>query len=117
MYHIAYPSKYRRVVFIEKVDQVLKEVCLGIADRYEIDFLEIGVDRDHVHFLVQLYLISYKTNRQLGFFENHDELYYNVVGTDVVFSIEKATARVHLPASVPQKQKKGQMFQVIMRII
>jgi len=53
MYHIVCPSKYRRVVFGEKVDQVLKEVCLEIADRYEIDFLEIGVDRDHVHFLVQ----------------------------------------------------------------
>ena len=53
MYHIVCPSKYRRVVFSEKVDQVLKEVCLEIADRYEIEFLEIGVDKDHVHFLVQ----------------------------------------------------------------
>ena len=37
----------------EKVDQVLKEVCLEIADRYQIEFLEIGTDKDHVHFLVQ----------------------------------------------------------------
>lgn len=35
------------------VDQVLKEVCLGIADRYQVEFLEIGTDKDHVHFLVQ----------------------------------------------------------------
>ena len=35
------------------VDQVLKEVCLDIAARYQIEFLEIGTDRDHVHFLVQ----------------------------------------------------------------
>ena len=35
------------------VDQVLKEVCLDIADRYQIEFLEIGTDKDHVHFLVQ----------------------------------------------------------------
>ena len=35
------------------VDQVLKEVCLDIADRYQIEFLEIGMDKDHVHFLVQ----------------------------------------------------------------
>ena len=53
MYHIVCPTKYRKVVFSEKVDQVLKEICLEIADRYEIDFLEIGVDNDHVHFLVQ----------------------------------------------------------------
>ena len=32
---------------------MLKKVCLEISDRYEIDFLEIGVDKDHVHFLVQ----------------------------------------------------------------
>jgi len=53
MYHIVCPTKYRKVVFCEKVDQVLKEVCLEISNRYEIEFLEIGVDKDHVHFLVQ----------------------------------------------------------------
>ena len=37
----------------EKVDQVLKEVCLDIADRYQVEFLEIGTDKEHVHFLVQ----------------------------------------------------------------
>ena len=37
----------------KEVDQVLKEVCLEIADRYQIEFLEIGTDKDHVHFLVQ----------------------------------------------------------------
>jgi len=28
-------------------------VCLEIEKRYEIKFVEIGVDKDHVHFLVQ----------------------------------------------------------------
>jgi REP element-mobilizing transposase RayT len=41
------------VVFDEDVDVVLKEVCEEIEKRYEIQFLEIGTDRDHVHFLVQ----------------------------------------------------------------
>lgn len=31
----------------------MKEVCLEIANRYQIEFLEIGTDKDHVHFLVQ----------------------------------------------------------------
>lgn len=53
LYHIVCPAKYRRVVFTHEVDQVLKEVCLEIAKRYEIDFIEIGTDQDHVHFLVQ----------------------------------------------------------------
>src|SRR5215216_5891425 len=53
VYHIVCPAKYRRAVIDEKVDQVLKEVCLEIADRYQVEFLEIGTDKDHVHFLVQ----------------------------------------------------------------
>lgn len=53
LYHLVCPAKYRRVVFDTAVDTVLKEVCLEIALRYEITFLEIGTDRDHVHFLVQ----------------------------------------------------------------
>ena len=53
MYHIVCPAKYRNVVFSEEVDQTLKEVCLEISKRYEIHFLEIGTDGDHVHFLVQ----------------------------------------------------------------
>jgi REP element-mobilizing transposase RayT len=53
LYHLVFPAKYRRVVFDEQVDTVLKEVCLGIEDRYQVKFLEIGTDKDHVHFLVQ----------------------------------------------------------------
>jgi REP element-mobilizing transposase RayT len=53
IYHFVCPAKYRRAVIDKTVDQVLKEVCLDIANRYQIEFLEIGTDRDHVHFLVQ----------------------------------------------------------------
>src|SRR5215208_4820064 len=53
LYHIVCPVKYRRVVLTSEVDQKLKEVCLQISQRYEITFLEIGTDKDHVHFLVQ----------------------------------------------------------------
>ena len=53
MYHLVFPAKYRRKVFTQEVEEVLKEICQGITDRYEIHFLEIGSDEDHVHFLVQ----------------------------------------------------------------
>ena len=53
LYHIVCPAKYRRVIFDAEVDMVLKEICLDIAKRYELAFLEIGTDNDHVHFLVQ----------------------------------------------------------------
>jgi REP element-mobilizing transposase RayT len=32
MYHLVFPAKYRRVVFDEGVDEVLKEVCLGMEE-------------------------------------------------------------------------------------
>jgi len=53
LYHLVFPAKYRKAVFDEQVDDVLKEICLEIAERYQVKFLEIGTDKDHVHFLVQ----------------------------------------------------------------
>lgn len=53
LYHLAFPVKYRRAVFDKEVDEVLKEVCIEIEKRYQIQFVEIGTDKDHVHFLVQ----------------------------------------------------------------
>ena len=47
------PSKYRKVIFENEVEEYLKFLCLEIEKRYEINFLEIGLDGDHVHFLVQ----------------------------------------------------------------
>jgi len=53
LYHYVCPAKYRRIVFSEAIDNTLKDVCLAISERYEIHFLEIGTDDNHVHFLVQ----------------------------------------------------------------
>jgi len=53
LYHFVCPAKYRRVVFSKAVDESLKEVCLEIEKRYDVHFLEIGTDKDHVHFLIQ----------------------------------------------------------------
>ena len=52
LYHIVCPAKYRRAVVDDSVENVLKEVCLDIEVRYQIEFLEIGTDKDHVHFFV-----------------------------------------------------------------
>lgn len=53
IYHFVCPAKYRKVVINDKVDEVLKNTCVEIEKRYEIKFIEIGTDRDHVHFLIQ----------------------------------------------------------------
>ena len=54
VYHFVCPTKYRRVVISDGVDESLKQICEGIEARYDwIKFLEIGTDLDHVHFLIQ----------------------------------------------------------------
>ena len=53
LYHFVCPAKYRRVIFDEAVDLSLKEICIEIQERYDIAFVEIWVDKDHVHFLIQ----------------------------------------------------------------
>ena len=54
IYYVVTPAKYRRVIFDDKkVEEKLKKICKEIEKRYEINFLEIGVDNDHAHFLVQ----------------------------------------------------------------
>lgn len=48
------------------------------------------------------YTLTYRTARQLGFFADHDELYWNVTGNGWAFPIEHAAATVVLPAAVPR---------------
>ena len=53
LYHLVCPTKYRRAVIDSDVDNVLRSACFDISNRFEISFVEIGADRDHVHFLIQ----------------------------------------------------------------
>ena len=53
LYHLVCPAKYRREIFSEGVSITLKQTCLELGERYEINFLEIGTDSDNVHFLFQ----------------------------------------------------------------
>ncbi|MGJ3502067.1 Transposase [Piscirickettsia salmonis] len=53
LYHLVFPAKYRKVVIDKGVDRALSDACLELEKRYEIKFIEIGTDKDHIHFLVQ----------------------------------------------------------------
>ena len=82
LYHVVFPAKYRRKVFDAKIDITLKNVCIEISERYEINFVEIGNDEDHVHFLIQsiptlsvtkiVTIIKSITAREI--FKNHPEV-------------------------------------------
>jgi len=54
VYHFVTPTKYRRLAITDVVEKSLKEICVGIELRWDwIKFLEVGADKDHVHFLIQ----------------------------------------------------------------
>ena len=53
LYHVVCTAKYRRVVCSEHVDEVVRDVCLEIAQRYEMSCLEMGTDRNHMQFLIE----------------------------------------------------------------
>jgi uncharacterized membrane protein YgcG len=51
-----------------------------------------------------VYTLTYSTNRQLGFYKDHDELFWNVTGNGWDFSIDNASATVHLPSNFPAEK-------------
>lgn len=53
LYHLVFPLKYRKQLITQEIGESLKAICIGISERYEVEFIEIGYESDHVHFLVQ----------------------------------------------------------------
>ncbi len=49
------------------------------------------------------YVVAYRTAEQLGFFDDHDELYWNVNGNGWLFPVDRVSATVVLPKAVPRK--------------
>ncbi|MGJ4729344.1 DUF2207 domain-containing protein [Luteimonas sp. SDU101] len=47
------------------------------------------------------YSLRYRTTRQLGFFDDHDELYWNAIGGGWEFPIDAGRVEVRLPQPVP----------------
>jgi putative transposase len=53
LYNLVFPLKYRKSVITEEIGEGLKQICIEISDRYEVHFIEIGYESNHIHFLVQ----------------------------------------------------------------
>lgn len=56
------------------------------------------------------YELRYRTRRQIGFFADHDELYWNSTGNDWAFRIERASARIELPQAVTSTQLRTDAY-------
>lgn len=54
LYHFVCPTKYCKKVFTAAaaITATLKQVYVGISEDYEVFFIEIGCDEDHLHFLI-----------------------------------------------------------------
>jgi len=57
-----------------------------------------------------VYVITYRTSRQIGFFEQHDELYWNVTGTGWTLPFERVTAEVSFAQRVPAGDIKVEAY-------
>ena len=62
--------------------------------------IRIGDPTKRLHGGVYTFDIYYTTNRQLGFFDSHDELFWNVTGNGWSIPIERAAVTIHLPPGI-----------------
>jgi uncharacterized membrane protein YgcG len=82
------------------IQEILKD---GISEDYHTENLSNGVrvyigNKDvYLSMGEYTYAITYQTNRQIGFFADHDELYWNVTGNGWDFSMDQISATVVLP--------------------
>lgn len=56
------------------------------------------------------YTLRYRTTRQIGFFADHDELYWNAIGTGWIFPIDASRVEVRLPEPVPAGQLRAEGY-------
>jgi uncharacterized membrane protein YgcG len=63
---------------------------------------------------VYKYSITYQATRELGFFSDHDELYWNVTGNGWNYNIENVSAVVILPDNINQQDIKTEAYTGVM---
>ena len=91
LYHIVLPIKYRKKVITDIIGISMQSICIEISDRYEINFIEIGYEPDHVHFLLQsipIYSVSelvtkIKSLTARELFKKHPEIKQQLWGGSV----------------------------------
>ncbi len=59
---------------------------------------------------IYIYELAYRTDRQLGYFNDHDELYWNAIGQGWAFPIDHGKATVVLPAGARNKVMESSAY-------
>jgi len=84
----------------------------GIIEDYHTEKISNGIriyiGNENVYLTpgIYTYKISYKTDRQIGFFDDYDELYWNVTGNGWDFQIDEASAIITLPEYITSTELK-----------
>ena len=95
---------FRRVIVPFEVVRVKRD---GKPEAYRVEnegvYKRVRIGRKNVLLEpgVHTYRLTYRANRLIGFFKDHDELYFNVTGDKCTFPIDKASAVVTLPEGIP----------------
>jgi uncharacterized membrane protein YgcG len=111
----AYPTEYTdKDGFAVSVDFDVLEVLKNgekepyhVTSEYNGKVVYIGDENVFLQPGVYTYTIRYRSGKILGFFEEYDELYYNINGTGWVFPMEKVSATIHLPEGADIVQYSG----------
>jgi uncharacterized membrane protein YgcG len=112
-----FPMRYRSRGFRYTVGMDVVEVLRdGETEPYHVKNMSNGkriyIGRESV-FLdpgEYTYTIRYVTSRQLGYFRDHDELYWNVTGNGWGFAIDRASVEVHVPQAAAGQIQETDAF-------
>ena len=50
-YHLVFPVKYRKALLTNEIPLAISKLALEIGQRYDIEFEQLGYDKDHIHIL------------------------------------------------------------------
>ncbi|HPF27921.1 MAG TPA: DUF2207 domain-containing protein [Steroidobacteraceae bacterium] len=103
-----FPTRYRRangervvvgfeILYVQRNGAIEKFRLESIANGRRV---YIGDPERLIPPGIHTYVIAYRTDTQLGFFADHDELYWNVTGNGWAFPIETVSAEVRLPRGI-----------------
>lgn len=96
-----------------KIQRVLKN---GSPEPYHIEILGnilriyIGKEDLFIPTGNYFYIIEYETKGQIGFFDDQDELYFNITGNGWNFPISSASAKIKLPQGIKEQDVKIEAF-------
>ena len=115
---------YRDIIYKYKLPMRTYRVRIDVSEvvddndnKYEAKIKKQG---DHINIRIgspnttlsgkQVYIIRYRVENGMLYFDDHDELYWNVTGTEWPCEIRIATATVHLPAGTPESELRTTCF-------